>query len=564
MITWGIDPREQQQALAAFFCLPDNLALTLDANDRITAVSAGLVAQLGAPEATVVGTPFAEWLFPEDRQTVVARLTEARESGGSVRFAARLRCGAERFVALAWSAIVVGEAGAVVLSAHEVAMALAGDARLSPEMLDRLTGLPNLALFLDRVEHALERLRRNPMARFAVVSLGLDRFHLINHRYGYWAGDLLLTEIGQRLRRNVRPTDMVSRVGRDEFCVLLEDIRDAASPLRVVQRWRERIATPFLVGGAMVTWGFSCGVAVVAGEAVVHTSSEAVLSEAQLAMRQAKRNGGGGTVISDPTLHWQVQQRLELEEALREAVAQRAFEPYFQPLVDLATCRIRGFEVLVRWLHPQRGIVAPAEFIGVAESTGLIDAIGRQTIDRALAHFAGWRAQLPERPLVLAINVSPRQLAVVGFDRWLLERIAACGIPPSAVEVEITESVVLDENAQTLGALRRLAEAGVLLMLDDFGTGYSSLSCLHRLPVHAIKIDRSFVATLHKARGSDFVRGVVALARSLDLTVVCEGVEREEQHQVLVALGAHRGQGYLYSRPVTAEQALAMLLCDGA
>jgi|YNPMSStandDraft_1061717.scaffolds.fasta_scaffold00282_7 diguanylate cyclase (GGDEF)-like protein len=562
MITWGIDPGEQQQALAAFFCLPDNLALTLDGENRITAVSAGLVSQLGHSEEAVVGTPFQTWIFPDDWTTVVARLEEARDNAGSVRFAARLRCANGQFVALAWSAIVVGDAGAVVLSAHEVAMALSSDARLAPEVLDRLTGLPNLALFLDRVEHALERLRRNPQARFAVVSLGLDRFHLINHRFGYWAGDLLLTEVARRLRSNIRPTDMVSRVGGDEFCVLLEDIRDASSPLRVVQRWRERIATPFPIGGVQVTWGFSCGVAVAAGERAAASTSEALLSEAQLAMRQAKRDGGAGTVISDPTLHWQVQQRLELEEALREGVTQQAFEPYFQPLVDLRNRRIVGFEVLVRWLHPQRGIVAPGEFIGLAESTGLIDPIGRLTIDRALAHFSQWLRQSANPSLTLAINVSPRQLAVAGFDGWLLETIANHGVPPQAVEVEITETVVLDEREETLAALKRLAAAGVHLMLDDFGTGYSSLSCLHRLPVHAIKIDRSFIATLHEGRGGDFVRGVVALARSLDLGVICEGIETEQQHDWLRTLGAHRGQGYLYSRPVAADQALAMWLCS--
>jgi EAL domain-containing protein (putative c-di-GMP-specific phosphodiesterase class I) len=301
---------------------------------------------------------------------------------------------------------------------------------------------------------------------------------------------------------------------------------------------------------------------VAAGERAAASTSEALLSEAQLAMRQAKRDGGAGTVISDPTLHWQVQQRLELEEALREGVTQQAFEPYFQPLVDLRNRRIVGFEVLVRWLHPQRGIVAPGEFIGLAESTGLIDPIGRLTIDRALAHFSQWLRQSANPSLTLAINVSPRQLAVAGFDGWLLETIANHGVPPQAVEVEITETVVLDEREETLAALKRLAAAGVHLMLDDFGTGYSSLSCLHRLPVHAIKIDRSFIATLHEGRGGDFVRGVVALARSLDLGVICEGIETEQQHDWLRTLGAHRGQGYLYSRPVAADQALAMWLCS--
>jgi len=192
----------------------------------------------------------------------------------------------------------------------------------------------------------------------------------------------------------------------------------------------------------------------------------------------------------------------------------------------------------------------------------LIDPIGRLTIDRALAHFSQWLRQSANPSLTLAINVSPRQLAVAGFDGWLLETIANHGVPPQAVEVEITETVVLDEREETLAALKRLAAAGVHLMLDDFGTGYSSLSCLHRLPVHAIKIDRSFIATLHEGRGGDFVRGVVALARSLDLGVICEGIETEQQHDWLRTLGGHRGQGYLYSRPVAADQALAMWLCS--
>ncbi|WP_438438557.1 diguanylate cyclase domain-containing protein [Hydrogenophilus thermoluteolus] len=266
----------------------------MDAENRITAASAGLLALIGVDERGVLGQPFMALLFDADRSAVAARLQEAREQGETVRFSARLRCGDGRFVGLAWSVIQAGSEGWLVLSAHEVGVNLDNAARLSPELTDRLTGLPALALFLQRVDHGLQRLRRNPSARFAVVSLGLDRFHLVNHRFGYWAGDLLLTEVAHRLQRNVRPTDLVSRVGGDEFCVLLEDVRDVAAPLRVVQRWREGVAVPFRVGNHELSWGFSAGVAVVDQAALsgeTPLSSEAVLSEAQLAMREAKRQG---------------------------------------------------------------------------------------------------------------------------------------------------------------------------------------------------------------------------------------------------------------------------------
>lgn len=564
MIIFGIDAAQQHQTLAAFFSLPDNLALTLDAENRITAASAGLLALIGVDERGVLGQPFTALLFDADRSAVAARLQEAREQGETVRFSARLRCGDGRFVGLAWSVIQAGSEGWLVLSAHEVGVNLDNAARLSPELTDRLTGLPALALFLQRVDHGLQRLRRNPSTRFAVMSLGLDRFHLVNHRFGYWAGDLLLTEVAHRLQRNVRPTDLVSRVGGDEFCVLLEDVRDVAAPLRVVQRWREQVAVPFRVGNHELSWGFSAGVAVVDQSALsgeTSLSSEAILSEAQLAMREAKRQGGAATVISDPALHLTVQQQFETEAELRAAIEQDAFEPYYQPIVDLETRAVVGFEALVRWHHPRRGVLPPAAFLEVAETSGLIDAIGKQVITKALATLRTWHEALGRATLTIAVNVSPRQLCAPGFVEWLLAAVTKCGVPPETVKVEITESAVLDQGEKTLAILSRLRGVGLQVMLDDFGTGFSSLSCLYQIPAQAIKIDRSFVAAIDTQRGYDFVRGVVDLAHALGLEVVCEGVEHEAQHAQLRALGARWGQGYLYSRPVASDQALAMLLC---
>ncbi len=564
MITFGNDPGAQQETLAAFFSLPDNLALTLDAEDRIVAASAGLQTLLGGPEAVVPGQSFASLLFEADRQPVQERLAEARKEGTTVRFSARLRCHDGRFVGLAWSAIQAGREGVLVLAAHEVGVVLDAKAQLAPELTDRLTGLPNLPLFLNRVEHALQRLRRNASARFAVVCLGLDRFQLVNHRFGYWAGDLMLSEVAERLRRNVRPTDMVSRVGGDEFCVLLEDVRDATSPLRVIERWRRQVSFPFVVGGQELTWSFSAGVATVTAGALSaagEVTSESLLSEAQLALRQAKREGGAAAVISDPAMHLAVQQQMETEAELRVGVKTGAFEPYFQPIVDMATRAIVGFEALVRWLHPKRGVVAPGAFLTVAEESGLIDPIGRLTIAAALNALGSWSKRLPHRPVTLAINVSPRRLLVADFADWLLAAVRDAGVSPERVKVEITETAILEQSDRTRAIVQRWGEAGLQLQLDDFGTGYSSLSCLYQIPVRAIKIDRTFVAEIDKPRGYSFVRGVIDLARSLGLEVVCEGVESEEQHAQLLAMGAHWGQGYLYSRPVAANQALAMLLC---
>ena len=290
-------------------------------------------------------------------------------------------------------------------------------------------------------------------------------------------------------------------------------------------------------------------------------SSEAVLSEAQLAMREAKRQGGAATVISDPALHLTVQQQFETEAELRAAIEQDAFEPYYQPIVDLETRAIAGFEALVRWHHPRRGVLPPAAFLEVAETSGLIDAIGKQVIEKALATLRTWHEALGRATLTIAVNVSPRQLCAPGFVEWLLAAVTKCGVPPETVKVEITESAVLDQGEKTLAILSRLRGVGLQVMLDDFGTGFSSLSCLYQIPAQAIKIDRSFVAAIDTQRGYDFVRGVVDLAHALGLDVVCEGVETEAQHAQVKALGARWGQGYLYSRPVTSDQALAMLLC---
>ncbi len=552
MITFGTG-QQPERALAAFLCLPDALMMVLDEAGRAIALSDGLAVLLGLSAETSGSSALIPPWHDADRTLVEQRLADARaRRGETVRFAARLRKSDGQYIALAWSGIATGEDGWVALNAHEVGLTLAENGELPEAVRDRLTGLPTRALFLDRLEHAIERARRNPKLKFAVVSLGLDRFHLINHRFGYWAGDVLLAEFAQRLRRAVRPADMVSRLGGDEFVVLLEDIRDALSPLRVIERWRRQVTMAFPVAGTSVQLSFSAGVALHRGGEIQETP-EQLLADAQLAMRQAKAQGGAGAQLANRAMHVEVMRRLEVEDALERAIAQGQLEPYYQPIVHLADRRLAGFEVLVRWNHPERGLVPPLEFIPVAEESGQIVRIGAVVLEMALSQFKRWQGLPGGRALFLAVNVSPRQLTGGDFATKLQALVAQHGVDPSCLEVEITESAVLDERSGAFTVIQQLHEKGFAVVLDDFGTGYSSLSYLHRLPARAIKIDRSFVAAASaSARDADFVRGIV------------EGVENAAQHALLQAMGAEFGQGFWYGRPVTADQATALWLSEAA
>ena len=405
------------------------------------------------------------------------------------------------------------------------------------------------------LEHALSRLHGDADHRFAVLFLDLDRFKVINDSVGHLYGDMMLKEAATRLAGCVRDTDMVARLGGDEFAVLMEGIDSPEDACDTARRAIEALASPMHVGGKELFTSASIGITL--GERRYHKAEE-LLRDADVAMYRAKAHGRQRFEIFDERLHQEALHLLDMESDLRHAIQRREFEPQFQPIVDLGDGRIVGFEALLRWRHPQRGLVLPGSFLKVAEDNGSIEQIDWQMLAATCRDIPA--LQLGGRYVTL--NVSPRRFRSPTLARQLLDELAAHDVPTSCVRIEVTEDALLENPDQVFATLDTLQRAGVLAALDDFGTGYSSLSYLHRFPLHALKIDRSFVSELKPthAGGSSaaVVRAVLALAGTLGLEVIAEGIETEAQRELLLELGCTRGQGFLFShaRPAAEWQAL--------
>ncbi|HEV7678718.1 MAG TPA: EAL domain-containing protein [Candidatus Dormibacteraeota bacterium] len=421
---------------------------------------------------------------------------------------------------------------------------------------DAATGLPNRELFCDRLDQAIVRAKRRKLPS-AVLSIGLDRFQVINDSIGHANGDLVLVEVARRLEGCVRASDTVGRLSGDQFILLCEELRTPERAARIAEKIMARLSEPLVIAKREISLSASIGIAMVPAS----SSAEQLISEADAAMHRAKRRGHGGYELVDEALRDRAVLRLELEEGLRHAVERGELRVHYQPVVDLGCGSPVGVEALVRWQHPHQGLVAPSSFIPLAEETGLIVPMGRWVLAEACRTVAGWnrrRGDLP--PLDVAVNLSTRQLA----DPDLVEVVAATldetGLPAELLCLEITESFLMqspDRGSEVLGALHRL---GVRICVDDFGTGYSSLLYLRSFPVDSLKVDRIFVAGLGRnAEDTAIVRGVIALAHSLGLQVIAEGVEDRGQVEDLRALSCDLGQGFHWARPLPAGKVEALL-----
>jgi diguanylate cyclase (GGDEF)-like protein len=421
-------------------------------------------------------------------------------------------------------------------------------------MHDALTGLPNRHLFVDRLEHTIERARRSGGARPAVMFLDLDRFKLVNDTLGHQAGDALLVEVARRLREVMRASDTLARLGGDEFVVLCEAAGEQGLA-QVAARVRAVFEEPFVIDGKEADVGVSIGVAAVAdGE----TTADTLLSEADAAMYFAKQHGNEHKVqVIDDAVRTTVRDQMRIHGDLVHALDRGELVLHYQPIVEVATRRIVGVEALLRWEHPERGLLLPGEFLEAAERSGLIVRIGEWVLTTACATVASWnRALPPEEHLHLALNLSPRQLAEPAIVERTASLLAAAGIDPAVLRLsfELAESWVAVEPETAIHRLADLHGLGVTLAIDDFGTGSSSLAYVRDLPVRAVKIDRGFVAGLgRRERDRVLVRGVIRLAHELGVVVVAEGVETEEQYRELVAFGCDYAQGFLLGTPQPAE-----------
>jgi len=412
---------------------------------------------------------------------------------------------------------------------------------------DSLTGLANRALFKDRVQHALLRTlrRRRPLA---VLFLDLDRFKAINDSFGHASGDALLIAVSQRLSDCVRAEDTVARLGGDEFAVLVENLAADAELEIVAERIRETFRDPIVIDGRELVVAASIGIAL---SETGEESADDLLRNADLAMYRAKA-GGGGVRRYHPDMHTGIIERLELESDLRHALDRDELYLVYQPIVDLATGRVSGAEALLRWQHPVRGIVSPAEFIPVAESTGLIVPIGEWVLRQACRDARRWSDLPGGGQLSVSVNLSGRQLQTSELPSVVPQALLDAGLAPQRLMLEMTESVMIDGDDETLAMLHELRRLGVRLGIDDFGTGYSSLSYLHRFPIDVIKIDRSFVERLTgNGDEASLADSIVRIAHGLRVTTVAEGIEDGAQLQALQTMGCDHGQGYHFARPMS-------------
>jgi diguanylate cyclase (GGDEF)-like protein len=418
---------------------------------------------------------------------------------------------------------------------------------------DSLTGLPNRALLLDRLEVALARAEREDEP-VSVLFLDLDGFKVVNDSLGHVAGDRLLIDVARRLSDCLRRSDTAARIGGDEFAILLGDIGNPDRAPRVAERLIAALGEPFNVLGREVFVSASIGIAYGKNDA------QSLLRNADVAMYRAKRSGEAGAYATfEPSMHAAVVERLEMEADLRRAIERNELVLHYQPIVELASGRVAGLEALLRWAHPRRGLVMPFEFIPLAEETRLIVELGRWVLHEACRQAAQWRDD-PQtgRPWV-SVNLSGLQLLDGDIDADVAAALAAAGLEPAGLTLEITETVLVQDVAAAVDRLENLRALGVSIAIDDFGTGYSSLRYIRRFPADMLKIAKPFVDGLHDEVDAALVRTIIALADSLGLRTVAEGIEDPEQLARLRDLGCALGQGYLFARPVAPEAATALL-----
>ena len=453
---------------------------------------------------------------------------------------------------------------AALLAFAEHASLAMTDAERTRQMLhsalhDALTGLPNRALFLDRLEQRLVPSRRG-RRRTAVLFLDLDQLKYINDSLGHLVGDQVLVGVASRIQATVRGDDTVGRISGDEFAVLLNSVASEREARLIAERVLEAVREPFIVGGRTLVVSASIGVRFVRAD---DRDAQDVMRGADLAMYEAKTSGRGRVGVYHRKLDERALQRLGLEEQLRAALRNDEFRVVYQPIIALRTGRIAGVEALVRWRHPDRGTVPPAEFISITEETGLIVPLGAWVLTESCTQVARWNESFPDSALQLNVNLSGRQLVETDLAATVRRILGETGLPPQRLTLEVTESILLRDATSTVDQLQALRRMGLSIAIDDFGTGYSSLSYLQRLPVDAVKIDRSFVSDVASgARAAAFVRAILQLCRTIELRTVAEGVETAAQASALRRLRCDLAQGYFFAHPLEPDQLEARLARD--
>ena len=422
---------------------------------------------------------------------------------------------------------------------------------------DALTGIPNRTLFADRLSMAIERAKRTLDFRFAVIFLDLDRFKVVNDSLGHDSGDKLLIDLSRRLEKCVRSVDTVARLGGDEFAILLDGIATIVEATEIADRIQNCLKEPFDFDGEKFFTTASMGIAC---SSQGYDRPEDILRDADTAMYRAKASGKARHELFDSQMHTRALQALTIENELRRALENGDIQPYYQAIVSLSTGEIAGFEALARWVHPERGLISPADFIPLAEECGLIVPIGQSMLSQSCNQGAAWQKQFDRPDMTMSVNLSGKQFRQSLLISEVKKVLHDSTLAPNHLKLEITETMVIEDIVSAVDMLKQLKGLGVQISIDDFGTGYSSLSYLHRFPFDVLKIDRSFVARMTKDRESlGIVRTIATLAAELGKTVIAEGVETVGQQKILTAVGCQYGQGFLFSKPLDAISVEQML-----
>src|SRR6201993_2482913 len=536
---------------------------------------------LGYGPEELAATSSMDQIHPDDRARVQEASAKASTTGRAEQLEYRIRHkdGSWRFLESTASAIrsPQGEGVGLVIVNRDITQRKRAEERLEHQSFhDSLTDLPNRSLFLDRLQRSVAVSRRHSKFKCAVLFIDIDEFKVFNDSLGHAAGDSLLVQIAERLRTGLRGSDTITRrrpvddeidlfvgestlarPGGDEFTVLIEELHDPSDAIRVAERIRQRLAVPFQFNGQEIVLSVSIGIAFSNDGA---TEAPDLLRDAEIAMYRAKGNGKGHCEVFDHAMHAGAIKRLQLETDLRKGIELNQFRVYYQPVVSLHSGQIVGFETLSRWQRPE-GLVMPAEFIPIADETGIILAMNRQLLYEACRQVRSWQALFPSGPpLSVNVNISPKQLAQTDLASQLGKILQETGLAPSSLNLEITETIAMADAQRSAAVFCELKALGVRLDIDDFGTGYSSLSRLQRFPVDTLKIDRSFISRVDTdVETAEIVRVIVMLARGLRLEVVAEGVETQAQADWLKDIGCELAQGYLFSKPVPSETIVQLL-----
>ena len=551
--------RESEFKLRTLFSNMNEGLAQVDQNEVIDFVNDRLCEITGYGRNEMLGKKTLDLFFDDEGRQLVAKANEERKKGISGQYEARIKKkSGELLWVLVSGAPIINEDGKFT-GTLGMFMDISERKRIENQLLhdafhDVLTGLANRALFMDHLRMTIERAKSRHSNYYAVLFLDFDRFKVINDSLGHAEGDDLLKQIAGRLQAMTRTGDLLARLGGDEFVILLTEMLEADDAVTVAGRIQDDLKKPFYLCGNEVFISASIGIALSTDG---HRQADEMLRDADIAMYQAKANGKARYQVFDQEMRAQATTRLQIETEMRQGLDRGEFVLHYQPIINLQTGALNGFEALVRWRHPTRGMVPPKDFIPAAEETGLILPLGRWILSESCRQMREWQNQYPTASsLVINVNLSSKQFLQRDLVDQVSETLKDTGLAAHSLKLEITESYLIDNSDKAVKIMNRLRKLGVELSLDDFGTGYSSLSYLHRLPLNTLKIDRSFISRMtEKGENGQIVRTIIEMAQNLKMKVIAEGIETDEQLAQLKGLECGYGQGYLFSRPLDAELA---------